>query len=231
MFNIELLRQAFESDINDDFILIAMSVGFVFIYSFFFLGVCSPIQCRASLTMCGLFSVLLAYMTGMSMGFYYGLNVAGVHNLLPFLLIGIGVDDMFVIVNAVDQTSDKLPLEQRIKIGFAHAGPSITITSFTNAVAFMVGTITSLQALESFCMFAAACIIMLYFTVLTIFSSCFIWDLRRQKRKGRDCCGLCCCKENSLCCCRGYFLPKRAKITAGLMDEHGNKIDLNKKAA
>ena len=33
--------------------------------------------------------------------FAIGGEVSGVHNLMPFLLIGIGVDDMFVIANAI----------------------------------------------------------------------------------------------------------------------------------
>lgn len=47
-------------------------------------------------------------MAGMGLSFYLGQRVTGVHNILPFLLIGIGVDDMFVIVNAVDQTDMRL---------------------------------------------------------------------------------------------------------------------------
>jgi hypothetical protein len=33
-----------------------------------------------------------------------GYKTSGVHNLLPFLLLGIGVDDMFVIASAADQS-------------------------------------------------------------------------------------------------------------------------------
>jgi len=95
---------------------------------------------------------------------------------MPFLLIGIGVDDMFVIVNALDQTDDKKPVKERIMEGFSHAGPSITITSFTNAIAFFFGATTSLIALRSFCVFAGWCIIMLYFTILSVFSAFLVID-------------------------------------------------------
>ena len=45
----------------------------------------------------GLICVILSYFSGYSIMFMTGGEVAGVHNLMPFLLIGIGVDDMFVI--------------------------------------------------------------------------------------------------------------------------------------
>ena len=145
-------------------------------------------------------------MAGCGFSFYLGWQVTGVHNILPFLLIGIGVDDMFVIVNAVDQTDTRLSVTQRIKLGYAHAGPSITITSFTNAIAFFTGTTTSLEALKSFCFFAGFCIIMLYISVLTLFSAVFVCDLRRQKARKADCICCRCCKEDSWICCFAYFL-------------------------
>lgn len=83
--------------------------------------------------------------------FLLGGEVSGIQNLLPFLLIGIGVDDMFVIANAVDQVPFSVSATDRLVIGMRHAGPSITITSFTNALAFFFGSTTSLLALKSFC--------------------------------------------------------------------------------
>ena len=77
-------------------------------YSILFLGSCSPIHCRCFVGLCGLFCVILSYTSGFAICFYFGGEVAGVHNLMPFLLIGIGVDDMFVICNALDQTSFEL---------------------------------------------------------------------------------------------------------------------------
>lgn len=61
----------------------------------------------------------------------------------------------------------------------SHAGPSITITSVTNVVAFFVGATTKLIALRSFCVYAAMCIVGLYGTVLTLFACVVVWDTRR----------------------------------------------------
>lgn len=105
--------------------------------------------------------------------------MAGIHNLLPFLLIGIGVDDMFVISAAVDQTDTKLTAEERVVNGLKHAGPSITITSFTNIIAFWMGASTSLEALKSFCLFAGVGVLMLYLSSLSIYTTFIYWDVQR----------------------------------------------------
>jgi hypothetical protein len=93
----------------------------------------------------------------------------------------------------------------------SHAGPSITITSFTNSVAFYFGASTSLIALRSFCYFAASCIVCLFLSVLTLFSCVMVWDLRRIHKKRGDICCCCCCPEDCILCCRGRFLSEKQK--------------------
>ena len=149
--------------------------------------------------------------------------------MLPFLLIGIGVDDMFVIVNAIDQTDNTKSVRHRIIEGIMHAGPSITITSFTDALAFFFGSTTSLIALRSFCYFAGTCCIMLYLCVLTIFCPLLVFDLRRQHAMKGDCCRLCCCKEDSIICCRGYFLTDKQRKFSGLAPRASKEISQKEK--
>ena len=60
-----------------------------------------------------------------------------------------------------------------------HAGPSILLTSVTDGVAFYAGSFSSVIALQSFCIFASAAIIMLFYGVCTIFSAVLTWDIKR----------------------------------------------------
>ena len=131
------------------------------------------------------------------------------HSLLPFLLLGLGVDDMFVIVNSIDQTPNHLSPNERFRIGLTHAGPSITITSVTDGLAFFIGSISTIPALSSFCFYAGFSVVMLYFSFITLFSCWFIEDMRRLHKRRGDCCGLCCCKDDSILFCRGRFLSRR----------------------
>lgn len=70
-------------------------------------------------------------------------------SVLPFLLLGIGVDDMFVIVNSYDNTPAHLPVPERVALALAESGSSVTVTSLTDVLAFFIGSFTSLPALRS----------------------------------------------------------------------------------
>ena len=51
--------------------------------------------------------------------------------MIPFLILGIGVDNLFVIVTAVEQTDHSNDIESRMREAMGHAGASISITSLT----------------------------------------------------------------------------------------------------
>ena len=64
-----------------------------------------------------------------------------------FCVAGIGIDDMFVIVQCINNLkreadSGKWSLAERLGHGLRHAGVSITVTSATDVVAFAVGAVT-----------------------------------------------------------------------------------------
>lgn len=188
-----------------------ISVTLVAVYSIIFLGGCSPIHFRSAAAGIALLCVGLSFGSSSGICYLVGGKSAGIHQLLPFLLIGIGVDDCFVIASNIDQTDPRLPVEKRMMIGLQHAGSSITITSFTNAIAFFLGCTASLEALSSFCFFAGMGILMLYLTSISVFSSFMVWDIRRQANRKGDCCGACMCKEDTIICCRGFCLTKAQK--------------------
>ena len=104
VFSLQGLFDAISQDINYDLNLIILAIMFVGIYSIIALGNCSPMYCRCLVALAGLLCIIFAYTCGFGFMFICGGKTDGVHQLIPFLLIGIGVDDMFVMCNAVDQT-------------------------------------------------------------------------------------------------------------------------------
>lgn len=205
------LRESFSGDITNDLSLVQVSVMLVAVYCIVFMGGCSPIHFRSAAAGITLLCVGLSFGASNGLAFLVGGRSAGIHNLLPFLLIGIGVDDMFVISSNIDQTDPRWPVEKRMRVGLQHAGSSITITSLTNAIAFFLGCTSSLEALSSFCFFAGLGVLMLYLTSLSVFSAFMVWDIRRQAAQKGDCCGACMCKEDSVICCKGFFLTTAQK--------------------
>ena len=79
------------------------------------LGGMSPLHSRVLVSVCGLITIGVSYIMGNGLAGTLGYNKAGVHNLLSFLLIGIGADDFFVVCNALDQTNMNDPIEKRFR--------------------------------------------------------------------------------------------------------------------
>ena len=82
--------------------LMAASVLLISIYSILILGNCSPIHFRAASSGMGILCVILSTIAGYGLFAAFGLEATKIHNILPFMVLGIGVDDMFVIVNTID---------------------------------------------------------------------------------------------------------------------------------
>ena len=114
---------------------------------------------RALLCYGGVLSIGMAIVCSFGICSALGLFYSPLTGVLPFLILGIGVDDMFVIVNAYDLTSEKLPVPERIALALAEAGSSVTVTSLTDILAFFIGSFTALPALRCFSIYAAfACL-------------------------------------------------------------------------
>ncbi|KAF2904389.1 hypothetical protein ILUMI_01779 [Ignelater luminosus] len=129
----------------------------------------------------GLLSVGMAFVVGCGLCALVGIPYGPVHTSLPFLLMGLGVDDMFVITACWEQLKleEKLPLEQKIGYMLKHAGVSITVTTVTDVMAFLIGASTILPCLGSFCLYAATGVLLTFVFVVTFFIACFTLDQRR----------------------------------------------------
>ena len=61
-------------------------------------------------------------------------------------LTGIGIDDMFVVIQCFNNLPEEQTLgrslKDRIALTMQHAGVAITVTSATDMVAFAVGSVT-----------------------------------------------------------------------------------------
>ena len=58
------------------------------------------------------------------------------------LLTGVGMDDAFVLLAAWRRTNPTMSVPKRLSHTYAEAAVSITITSLTNFISFMIGIIT-----------------------------------------------------------------------------------------
>ena len=164
---------------------------------------------RVGVTLAGIISIGMALASAYGLGSYFGLFFSPLMNVLPFLLLGVGVDDMFVIVNAYDNVEARVDPVERMGRTLRYAGMSVTVTSITDVIAFLIGSSTSLPALKNFCYYAALGIFFDYFYQVTFFTACVALDERRKaKRQGDVFCCLSCPAEACCTCCRPHKTQK-----------------------
>ena len=185
--------------------LSSLASGYLLIYLYVLinLGKRNSVEQRVWLSITGIAAVMMGVGTSFGLASFMGVFSTGMNQLLPFLMLGVGIDDMFVIMQAfenLDPDERKLDLATRFGLTMKHAGVAVTITSVTDFLAFAIGASTVLPALSSFCIFAALGILFIYFYAITFFLAWFSLDQRRVEDT-RDGC-LCCWKKQKgfLCC-------------------------------
>jgi len=176
------LGDEFGTAIAGDGQLLSMGYLLVIVYVTLILGklpCTSVVRSRFWLSLVLVLSIILSISSSIGLCSALQIFYGPLATLVPFLLLGLGVDDGFILSSALDNTSKYLPVRQRMAKALCHSGLSITVTSLTDVVAFLTGSITVLPALSTFCIYASVGVAFLYFFQLFLFFPVLGLDLRR----------------------------------------------------
>ncbi|PAV56771.1 hypothetical protein WR25_05027 [Diploscapter pachys] len=128
--------------------------------------------------------------------FQLGFEFLPIITVVPFLIISIGVDDVFIFIHAWHRTKPSLDVKERMAETLADAGPSISITSLTNLLSFGIGIFTPTPAIYTFCMFFSVAVIYDYLYQIYFFSAVLVLGGKREAAN-----------KNAYLCC--VTMPKK----------------------
>ncbi|XP_061372781.1 uncharacterized protein LOC133315219 [Gastrolobium bilobum] len=145
----------------------------------------------SSKVLLGLSGVMLVMVSVLgSVGIFSAVGVKStliIMEVIPFLVLAVGVDNMCILVHAVKRQQLELPLEVRISNALVEVGPSITLASLSEVVAFAVGSFISMPACRVFSMFAALAVLLDFLLQVTAFVALIVLDSLRAEDKRVDC--------------------------------------------
>nr|XP_033341116.1 patched domain-containing protein 3-like isoform X1 [Megalopta genalis] len=186
---LDTLHQILNSNIS----VLCCGISLIAVYVMAMIGKCNALEQRIYLSVMGVSVIGQAIISSYGLCYYLGYSYGPIHSILPFLLLGIGVDNMFVIMQSLTNLSEAdqaLDLPVRFAKAMQQSGMSVTVTSFTNVIAFAFGVTTVMPCLRSFYAFATLGILFLYIYEMTFFMSCLVYDEKRleARRDGCFCC-------------------------------------------
>ena len=124
---------------------------------------------------CGVLVVVCGLAASMGVACLMGIPFNAVSvQVLPFLLVGLGVNDMFLLAhNYVDVARSARGAEPSVRVGLmlGRSGPSITLTTCANFVAFLVAQSLGIRIVADFAAQAAIGVVGIYLGVLFGFTA------------------------------------------------------------
>ncbi|XP_070950183.1 protein patched homolog 2 isoform X3 [Macaca nemestrina] len=148
-------------------------------------------QSQGAVGLAGVLLVALAVASGLGLCALLGITFnAATTQVLPFLALGIGVDDVFLLAHAFTEALPGTPLQERMGECLQRTGTSVVLTSINNMAAFLMAALVPIPALRAFSLQAAIVVGCTFVAVMLVFPAILSLDLRRRHCQRLDV--LCC---------------------------------------
>lgn len=199
-----------ELETNSDSVIPLFSVAYSLAITISVLS-CSRLDCVRTKVWVATFGVLsagMAVLASFGLLLFCGMPFAMTVASAPFLILGVGVDDMFIMISCWQKTEVDKAVEVRLAETYKEAGVSITITTLTDVLAFYIGLLTPFRSVQSFCMYTSTALLFCYIFNITFFGACLALNGRREKGNRH---WLTCMKipevtgDDNVCCVGGAY--------------------------
>uniref|UniRef100_A0A8C7WFP4 Niemann-Pick disease, type C1 n=1 Tax=Oncorhynchus mykiss TaxID=8022 RepID=A0A8C7WFP4_ONCMY len=197
-------ERSIEDEINreseSDLSTVVVSYAIMFVYISLALGHIHSfrrvlVDSKISLGIAGIVIVLSSVACSLGIFSYAGIPLTLiVIEVIPFLVLAVGVDNIFIIVQTY-QRDERMPheeLHQQIGRILGDVAPSMFLSSFSETVAFFLGALSTMPAVRTFSLFAGLAVFIDFLLQISCFVSLLGLDAKRQEENRLDI--MCCVK-------------------------------------
>ncbi|KAF9484932.1 hypothetical protein BDN70DRAFT_871918 [Pholiota conissans] len=138
------------------------------------------VHSRLGVTFTALVEIAVSTITSLSVCALVGFKITMVPwELLPIVIVFVGAENMFNLVDAVGKTSVTLSVKQRIAEGLSRAGTSNTLKVVAYNAILGVIAVFAVGAVRQFCIFAIVVLVAHWFLAHTFFMAVLSIDIAR----------------------------------------------------
>lgn len=204
-FNTEIsLEQELNKSTNTDAKIVVISYVVMFLYASLALGSATVtwkslltnsanalVQSKFTLGIAGILIVLMSVSASVGLFSAAGVKVTLIiAEVIPFLVLAVGVDNIFLIVHEFERVNFSHPdeeIDERIARAVGRIGPSIFLSALTETVAFALGAFVGMPAVKNFAAYAAGAVFINAILQITMFVAVLALNQRRVQSLRADC--------------------------------------------
>ncbi|KAK7603119.1 hypothetical protein V9T40_003118 [Parthenolecanium corni] len=165
------------------FLYISITLGrFQFVYQFLY-------ESKIVVGFAGVLLVFSSVVASVGINSFFGVSVTLIAlEVVPFLVLAVGVDNIFILVHAFEKEpfKKKEPFEKYVGRILGKVGPSILLTGASESGCFFLGAISPMPCIKSFALYAAVALLINFILQLTCFVSVITLDYRRRMDSRMD---------------------------------------------
>lgn len=180
-----------ESESN--ILTMALSYLVMFLYVSLALGRVSRLRrlcvdSKLTLGLAGVLLVLASVASALGLFAYAGYAATLIIvEVIPFFVLAVGVDNIFILVQSFQMLPRSMPLVDRVAQTMGEVGPSMLLSSVSEAAAFAIGAITTMPAVRVFSCYASVAVFINFLLQISAFVALLVLDARRAEADRYDC--------------------------------------------
>ena len=152
------------------------------------------VESKFSLGLAGIAIVLLSITSSVGLFSWAGLKATLIIvDVIPFIVLAVGVDNIFLIVHEFERVNVSHPdeqVEERVARALGRMGPSILFSAITETISFALGAFVGMPAVRNFAIYAAGAVFINAILQVTMFISVLTLNQHRVEAHRAD---LLCC--------------------------------------